>query len=99
MSKPHLAVEEAEDVVVVDVLGDGLDGGPGGVLEHAVAEAVEGALVHLVDLVHVLLPDVTVQVHHERLHRLRHEQRVVRLHYLHSLFVLVTHGRHSDYYN
>lgn len=76
---PELAVEEEEDVVAVAVGGDGLRGGPGRVAEEAVGEALEAALVHLVDLVHVLVPDVAVQVHHERLHGVRHVVGVVRV--------------------
>lgn len=77
VAEPHLAVEEAEDVVVVDVGGDGVDGGPWALLEHPIAQLLEASLVHLVDLVHVLLADVAVEVDDERLHRVRHEVRVV----------------------
>lgn len=76
---PELAVEEEEDVVAVAVGGDGLGRGPGRVAEEAVGEALEAALVHLVDLVHVLVPDVAVQVHHEGLDGVRHVVGVVRV--------------------
>lgn len=77
VAEPHLPVQEAEHVVVVDVVRDGVHGGPRRVLEEAVGERVERGLIHLVDLVHVLLPDVAVQVDNEGFHRVRHEVRVV----------------------
>lgn len=77
MAEPHLAVEQAEDVVIVDVGGDGVDGRPRRVLEEPIADALERRLVHLVDLVHVLLPNVAVHVHHERLHGVRDIVRIV----------------------
>jgi len=77
VAEPHLAVEEAEDVVVVDVVSDGVHGGPGGVFEETLREGLEGALVHLVDLVHVLLADVAVEVDHEGFYRVGDEVRVV----------------------
>jgi hypothetical protein len=77
VAEPHLAVEQAEDVVVVDEVGHGVHGWPGRVLEEPLRQRLERRFVHLVDLVHILLPDVPVQVHHERLHRVRHEVRVV----------------------
>lgn len=77
VAEPHLAVEEAEDVVVVDVGGDGVDGGPGALLEHPIAQLLEASLVHLVDLVHVLLADVAVEVDDEGLYGVRYEVWVV----------------------
>lgn len=77
VAEPHLAVEEAEDVVIVDVGGDGLGRGPGALAEHAVREPVEAPLVHLVDLVHVLLADVAVEVDDEGLHGVGDEVGVV----------------------
>lgn len=65
MAVPHLSVEEAENMVVVDVVSDGVDGGPRGLLEEAVREGLEGGLVHLVDFVDVLLTNVAVEVDHE----------------------------------
>ena len=77
VSEPHLAVEEAEDMVFVDVVRDGVDGGPRRLLEKTLGEALEGSLVHLVDLVDILLTNVAVDVDHERLHRIRYEVWVV----------------------
>lgn len=77
VAEPHLAVEEAEDVVVVDVGGDGLGRGPGALAEHAVREPVEAPFVHLVDLVHVLLAYVAVEVDDEGLHGVGDEVGVV----------------------
>jgi hypothetical protein len=77
---PELAVEEEEDGIAVAVGCDGLRGGPGSVAEEAVGEALEAALVHLVDLVDVLVPDVAVQVHHEGLDGVRHVAGIVSVH-------------------
>lgn len=77
VAEPHLAVEQAEHVVVVDVMRDGVDGGPRSVLEHPVAQRLERRLIHLVDLVDILLSDVAVEMYHEGLHRVRHEVGVV----------------------
>jgi hypothetical protein len=77
MTKPQLSVEKAEDVVVVDIRRDGLDDGPGRVLEHPVAELLEASLVHLEDFVDVLLPDVAVEVDDEALDDVGDEGGVV----------------------
>lgn len=77
MAKPHLAVEEAEDVVVVDVVCDGVDGGPRCVFEETLGEGLEGGFVHLVDLVDIFFADVTVEVDHEGFNGVRDEVRVV----------------------
>ena len=94
VSEPHLAVEEAKHVVVIDVVGHGVDGGPRCVLEEPLREGLERTLVHLVNLVHILLADVTVQVNHERFHRVWDKVRVVpQLLSLLPLFeVLVRHA-------
>lgn len=77
MPEPHLTVKQAEDVVVVDVVRDRLDGRPGSVLEEPVGQGLERGLVHLMDLVHVLLADVAVEVDDEGLDGVGHEIRVV----------------------
>lgn len=94
VAEPHLAVEEAKDVVVIDVVRDGVHGGPRCVLEEALRQGLEGALVHLVDLVDVLLADVTVEVNHERFDRVRDKVGVVSqlLSWLALFVVLVRHG-------
>lgn len=35
VAEPHLTIKEAEDVVIVDVVSDGVDGGPRGFLEES----------------------------------------------------------------
>lgn len=77
VAEPHLSVEEAEHVVVVHVGGHGVHRRPRRLAKHPVAELLERGLVHLVDLVDVLLANVTVEVDHERLHGVGHEVRVV----------------------
>jgi hypothetical protein len=72
VAEPHLLVQQAEDVVVLDVGGDHVDVRPVALLEQPVAQLLEAALVHLVDLVHVLLADVAVQVDDEGLHDVGH---------------------------
>jgi hypothetical protein len=72
VAEPHLLVQQAEDVVVLDVGGDHVDVRPAALLEQPVAQLLEAALVHLVDLVHVLLANVAVQVDHEGLDDIGH---------------------------
>lgn len=94
VAEPHLAVEEAKNVVVIHVMRHGVHGGPRRVLEEPLRQGLERTLVHLVDLVHVLLADVTVQVNDERFHRVRDEVRVVpELLRLWALFVVLV--RHA----
>lgn len=64
-------------MVVVDVVSDGVHRRPWRVLEESLRECLERGLVHLVDLVHVFLSDVTVQVDHEGFDGVGHEVRVV----------------------
>ena len=64
-------------MVVVDVVSDGVHRGPRRVLEESLGECLERGLVHLVDLVHVFLSDVTVQVNHEGFDGVGYEIRVV----------------------
>ena len=71
MAKPHFLVEKAEDVVVLDVGSNHVDGGPVALLEQAVAEFLEAALVHLVDLVHVLFADVAIEIDNKGLDDIR----------------------------
>jgi hypothetical protein len=99
---PELAVEEEEYVVAVAVGRHGLRGGPEHIAEEAVGEALEAALVHLVDLVHVLVPDVAVQVHHEGLDGVRHvvgvvrvRRRVRRRRWRQAVLAIVVGGRHD----
>lgn len=71
VTEPHFLVEETEDVVVLDVGRNHVNMGPGALLEEAVGELLEAALVHLVDLVDVLLADVAVEVDDEGLDYIR----------------------------
>ena len=64
-------------MVVVDVVSDGVHRGPRRVLEESLGECLERGLVHLVDLVHVFLSDVAVQVNHEGFDGVGYEIRVV----------------------
>jgi hypothetical protein len=77
---PELPVEEEEDVVAVAVGRHGRGGRPRGVAEEAVGEALEAALVHLVDLVDILVADVAVEVHDEGLDGVRDVVGVVGVH-------------------
>mmetsp|Transcript_15371 Transcript_15371/g.37216 ORF Transcript_15371/g.37216 Transcript_15371/m.37216 type:complete len:623 (+) Transcript_15371:2611-4479(+) len=72
VAEVHLLVEQAEDVVAVGEARDRLDRRPGRRLEVPLADGAEGLLVHGQDLVHVLLADVAVEVHHELLHHVGH---------------------------
>ena len=98
MPVPHLSVEEAEDMIVVDVVSDGVDGWPWGVLEEAVREGLEGGFVHLVDFVDVLLANVAVEVDDEGLHGVGNEVGVVALRVdlgLRLYVVMVVRGSHG----
>lgn len=54
-------------MVVINIRRDSINGRPRRILEKAVADALKGVLVHLVDLVDVLLPNVAVHMNDERL--------------------------------
>lgn len=77
MPKPHLAIEQAENMIIIDVRRHRVNGGPRRVLKEPVADALERRLIHLVDLVHVLLTYVPVHVNCERFHRIGYVIRVV----------------------
>lgn len=98
MSVPHLSVQEAEDMIIVDVVSDSVDGGPRRVLEEAVREGLEGGLVHLVDLVDVLLANVAVEVNDEGLDGVGNEIGVVAQRVglgLRLDFVMIVRGSHG----
>ncbi|OAO94372.1 hypothetical protein AXX17_AT5G25650 [Arabidopsis thaliana] len=62
MSKPHLTVQKTEHMVVVYVRSNRFHTWPRRVLEQTLRYALERCLTHLVDLVHVLVPYVSVHV-------------------------------------
>lgn len=61
----HFFVQHAEDMVVVDEVGDGLGGRPSGALEEAFGEMGETVGVHGVDFADVTFSNVTVEVDDE----------------------------------
>jgi hypothetical protein len=81
VAEVHLLVQQAEDVVVVDQFRDVLDGRPGRDFEVTLGELGPGEGIHGVDLVHVPLPDVVVEIHHETAHHARDLVRVQALLY------------------
>lgn len=68
VTEPHFLVKQAEDMIVFNVRSNHVDSGPIALLEKAVAEFLKTAFVHLVNLVHIFLANVAVQVHHEGFH-------------------------------
>lgn len=65
MPEAHFFVEHAEDMVVVDEVGDGLGGRPSGAFEEAFGEMGETVGVHGVDFADVTFPNVAVEVDDE----------------------------------
>mmetsp|Transcript_10760 Transcript_10760/g.32286 ORF Transcript_10760/g.32286 Transcript_10760/m.32286 type:complete len:250 (-) Transcript_10760:122-871(-) len=67
----HLLVKHAENVVVLDQVADCLHGRPGRLLEEPLTQLYKRHIVHGLDLPHVPLPDMAVEVHHELLNHVR----------------------------
>lgn len=75
--EPKFSIQKTENMVIVDIRGNGFHDGPWGLLEHALAELLEAALVHLMDFIDVLLADMAVEVDNEALHDIGNKAGVV----------------------
>jgi hypothetical protein len=72
MVKPHFLVQQAEHMVMVHIRGNHLHSRSVALLEQHLTQFLEIAFIHLMYFIHILLTNMSVQIHNKCLHHIRY---------------------------